>query len=599
MTALDDPFTDEMERLGAAEWETETPRQSNPIRWPNGYVLDTTGLWFDPGDDKPPIRLSGPFTVLGLARDSNGDGWSIALQWSDRDHIQHRHFVPLADLIGDGTEVLKPLAAGGLELSPHSDRLKKFKAALAGLDCGSRVRLVRRSGWHGDMFVLPNVTIGHAAGERVVYDGRADAARYGESGTLAAWVERVARPAAGNSRLVLALSTAFAGPLVDLLNDEGGGLHLVGGSSLGKSTALVVAGSVWGGGGRGGFTQTWRATGNALEAIARAHSGTLLALDELGELDAKEAGSTAYLLVNGQGKARATRDAEVRVRSEWRIMLLSSGEIGLGDKIAETGKRAKAGQLIRLVDVPADAGRGLGLFEDIKGQDPAEFSKEIKAAALRTYGTAGPAFVEYLADDPEAVAEAARQRIADMQRALLEGIGETSGQAYRVAHRFALIATAGEFARVALGLPWAEGEAERATALCFDAWRGTLGGEGPGELVSALEAIKAAVEKHGESRFRKVYDGGLSTTDHAPIRDLLGYRLSREGELLWGFTSTGWKEVLAGIAEAKGIARMMSERGALVASKNDKANRLHVKVDGRVVPVYAFKASALEQWGVL
>jgi putative DNA primase/helicase len=600
LTALDnDPFADEMARLGTADLEPESPRQSSPIKWPHGFMLNDKGLWFDPGEDKPAVRLSGPFTVLGLARDPNGDGWSIAVEWQDRDHVQHHHFVPLADLIGDGTEVLKPLVAGGLEIHPHSDRLKKFKAALAGLNCGSRVRLVRRSGWHGDVFVLPHATVGQAAGESVVYDGKADAARYGEKGTLADWVEKVAKPSAGNSRLVLSLSTAFAGPLTDLLNDEGGGVHLVGGSSLGKSTALVVAGSVWGGGGRGGFTQTWRATGNALEAIARAHSGTLLALDELGELDAKEAGSTAYLLVNGQGKARATRDAEVRTRSEWRIMLLSSGEIGLGDKIAETGKRAKAGQLIRLVDVPADAGKGFGLFEDTKGHDPAEFSKEIKAAALRTYGTAGQSFVEYLADDPEATAEAAHQRIADIQRTLLEGIGETSGQASRVAHRFALIATAGEFARVALGLPWAEGEAVRAAAVCFDAWRGTLGGEGPGELVSAVEAIKAAVEKHGESRFRKVYDDGLPATDHAPIRDLLGYRLSREGEVLWGFTSTGWKEVLAGIAEAKGIARMMAERGALMASKNDKANRLHQRVDGRTVPVYAVKASALEQWGGL
>lgn len=594
-----DPFADEMERLGAAEVAPERPRHLKSVQWPKGYVLNNKGLWFDPGDDKQPIHLSGPFTVLGLARDPNGDGWSIALEWQDRDHIPHRHFLPIADLIGDGTEVLKPLASGGLELSPQPDRLKKLKAALVGLNCGSRVRLVRRSGWHGDVFVLPHVTIGQAAGERVVYDGKADAARYGEKGTLADWIEQVAAPAAGNSRLVLALSTAFAGPLVDLLDDEGGGVHLVGGSSLGKSTALVVAGSVWGGGGRGGFAQTWRATGNALEAIARAHSGTLLALDELGELDAREAGATAYLLVNGQGKARATRDAEVRTRSEWRIMLLSSGEIGLGDKIAETGKRAKAGQLIRLVDVPADAGKGLGLFDDTKGQDPAEFSKLIKAAALRAYGAAGQAFVEYLADDPEAAATAARQRISDAQRDLLEGIGETSGQAYRVAHRFALIATAGEFARVALGLPWAEGEAERAAAVCFDAWRGTLGGEGPGELVSAIEAIRAAVEKHGESRFRKIYDDGLSSPDSAPIRDLLGYRLSRDGELLWGFTSTGWKEVLAGIAEAKGIARMMAERGALVSSKNDKANRLHVKVDGRAAPVYAVKASTLEQWGGL
>src|SRR5215211_5643051 len=97
-------------------------------------------------------------------------------------------------------------------------------------------------------------------------------------------------------------------------------------------------------------------------------------------LDPREAGSTAYLLVNGQGKGRATRDADLRPRAEWRLMLLSSGEIGLGDKIAEGGRRAKAGQLIRIADVPADAGRGFGLFEDTKGENPADFAKQLKAA---------------------------------------------------------------------------------------------------------------------------------------------------------------------------------------------------------------------------
>ncbi len=44
------------------------------ITWPHGYRLNSKGLWFDPGEDKPPTHLSGPFTVLGLARDPNGDG---------------------------------------------------------------------------------------------------------------------------------------------------------------------------------------------------------------------------------------------------------------------------------------------------------------------------------------------------------------------------------------------------------------------------------------------------------------------------------------------------------------------------------------------
>lgn len=277
-------------------------------------------------------------------------------------------------------------------------------------------------------------------------------------------------------------------------------------------------------------------------------------------------------------------------------MLLSTGEIGLADKIAETGRRAKAGQLVRLVDVPADAGKGQGLFEDTKGHSPADFSRKVLVpAAMKIYGTAGPAFVEMLADDPDGVARFARERIGVVQKKLLEGVGESGGQAYRVAHRFALIATAGELAQVALGLPWAEHEAERAAAVCFEAWRSTIGGEGPGELVAALEAIRAAVEKHGESRFRTLQDASsLALPSSAyPVRDLMGYRFHREGEWLWGFTATGWKEVLAGVAEPRSVLAMLADRGALHIGGTDQANRYAIKVDGQTKWVYAVKATAL------
>jgi hypothetical protein len=41
---------------------------------------------------------------------------------------------------------------------------------------------------------------------------------------------------------------------------EGGGVHFKGASSTGKSTALHVAGSVWGGGDTNGYIRSWRST---------------------------------------------------------------------------------------------------------------------------------------------------------------------------------------------------------------------------------------------------------------------------------------------------------------------------------------------------
>jgi putative DNA primase/helicase len=390
----------------------------------------------------------------------------------------------------------------------------------------------------------------------------------------------------------LALSVAFAGPVADLLEDEPGGVHLVGASSTGKSTALLVAGSVWGGGGRNGFAQTWRATGNGLEGVAKAHSGTVLPLDELGELDAREAGSVAYALVNGQGKARAGRDGEARVRAEWRCMVLSTGEVRLSDKIEETGRRAKQGQVVRFVDIPADAGAGLGLFNTCHGETPAGFAQTIKADALAVYGTAGPAFVEALAED----ADKARKTTITKINSTVSGWIEpgADGQIMRVARRFAMIGASGEMARAALSLPWADGEAMAAAKICLDAWLGNRSGDGAGEITMALDALNEAIERHGDARFIALSDD-MRTNPNAMIRDALGFRFEVDGARVWGFTNTGWRETLRGVCDPTWAARELAASGALLVTPSQaKTNQFTKKVGGEVRRLFAFKTTAIE-----
>ena len=75
------------------------------------------------------------------------------------------------------------------------------------------------------------------------------------------------------------------------------------------------------------------------------------------------------MLASGMGKARAGRGGEGRTPAAWRVLFLSSGEIGLAAKVAEDGRCRKltAGQQVRVIDIPADAGAGLGLLEALHG----------------------------------------------------------------------------------------------------------------------------------------------------------------------------------------------------------------------------------------
>jgi putative DNA primase/helicase len=142
-----------------------------------------------------------------------------------------------------------------------------------------------------------------------------------------------------------------------------------------------VAASVYGG---ANYLQRWRATDNALEAIAAQHCDGLLILDELAQIDPKTAGECAYMLANEQGKARATRTGTPRARQAWRLLFLSAGELGLADHMAEGQKRTRVGQEVRMVDIAADAGAGLGAFENLHGMDGgAAFAKHITTRRKR------------------------------------------------------------------------------------------------------------------------------------------------------------------------------------------------------------------------
>ncbi|RHZ98855.1 DUF927 domain-containing protein [Cereibacter sphaeroides] len=417
--------------------------------------------------------------------------------------------------------------------------------------------------------------------ERVFFQSSAPLADpYRLGGSLKGWQDEIARPAIGNSRLLFALSAAFAGPLLHPLATEGGGFHFRGGSSTGKTTALQVAGSVWGGGGIGGFVKSWRATSNGLEGVAALHCDTLLCLDEIGQVAAREVGEVAYMLANGQGKIRAGRTGEARRSAEWRVLFLSSGEISLAQKMAEDGRqhRAMAGQEVRIVDIVADAGRGMGLFEDLHSFKTADaFARHLKAATAKHHGHAAIAFLEELVPKVKVY----RERAA----AFVKGFHEAhcppgaDGQVSRVLARFALVTAAGELATEFGVLPWQAGDASHGAAVCFEAWMRGRGGSGAAEDREAVALVRRFIEAHGSSRFEPM--GALAPKDgqgnplETRIINRVGFvRLAdgAEGAREYIFMPEAWKEVCAGHDPSR-VAKVLAERGFLRPGNDGKTSR--------------------------
>ena len=499
----------------------------NTCRYGGGrFELTQHGVLFTgtdhDGNQKAPVWVCSPLGVIAKTRDSKSGEWGRLLEWFDDDDVRHQWAMPLELLEGDGTDVRRELARLGLHIATGRAARDLLAAYIKVWPVDQRSRCVERLGWHDAVYTMPSETIGDA-GELVVFqNAHAIEPAFSTAGTAQEWRDSVAALAAGNSRVVFAICTAFAGALAGLVGEDSGGFHLRGKSSCGKSTALKAAASVWGD--PLTYARAWRATANGLEGLASLHNDGLLILDELSQCDPKEAGEAAYLLANGQGKARAHRNGTARASLRWRLLFLSAGEESLAALMARAGRKANAGQEVRLADFDVDAGLGLGAFETLNGcASAAALSLALKDAATRHHGAAGVVWLRAIVQDRDKLADiitgGVRQFVAENTPP------GAAGQLLRVAQRFGLVAVAGELATRYGVTGWVEGEATQAASRCFVAWLDSFGGAGNREDRALLAQVRGFFETHGASRFE---DMGASI-DQRVINRAGFYRAGMDG----------------------------------------------------------------------
>ncbi len=511
--------------------------------------------------------LCSPLEILAATRDRDKRAWGLLLRVKTPDGHWHRCALPNQLRAGNGEELRRILLDLGLEFAVGKTSKDAFMFLLSAAKPNARALSVRHVGWNDRAFVLPEDKFGDAGSELVVFQPDTPVKHaYRTGGTFKAWQQDVAGYAIGNSRLVLGISAAFAGPLLQLINMEGGGLHFRGPSSIGKTTVLQVAASAWGGGGLSGYIARWRLTDNGLEGLAQLHCDTLLALDEIAEVDPGAAGKAAYMLANGTGKVRASRSGDMRPPPEWRVLFLSTGEIGLAEKIGEDPrKRTTAGQEIRVIDLPADAGAGLGLFENLHGFNrPSDLADHLKSASAQNYGLAARRLLELITHDLEGTREKVRAHIENWLARHCPP--EADGQVRRAARRFALIAAAGSLATEMGIVPWPPGEADLACAKCFAAWLDQRGGLEPAEIRRGIEQVRAFIERHGASRFAPFKE---QETD---VRDRAGFYRDSNGRKSYLFFPAAFREACAGL-DAGTVARALASRGMLELGNDGKLQK--------------------------
>ncbi len=500
--------------------------------WKDGKNRRRPGVYWHSLDDEDGTQrridewLCGPILIEAVTADRRGVSYGRLLRVRDVRGHWHAWNMPMSMLKGSCEELRGELLDMGLEVD-HKAFRNRLPQYLMHKPPKRNVIAARSVGWHGAAFVLPDEVFGEVD---VWYQSEAaTVAEFDQSGTLDEWRGQVAALAPGNWPLTLAISAACAGPLMALAHVEGCGLHLVGDSSGGKTTSVQAAQSVWGG---PGGLRTWRATSNGLEGAASESNDTLLVLDEIGEADGKEVGAVVYAIANGRGKTRANRQGYARTVARWRTVLLSTGEKSLEAHMSEAGKQVRAGQGVRLLNIPV--GGRFGAFDDLHGRDSGRaFADEIKTACALHYGTAGRALLRYLVDrSTEDYAELLARYTARFQA--------DSGQEGRAARQLALVALAGELATKAGITGWPPGTALAAARTAFDRWRADRG-TGNAEDTRILQGIRDFIGAHGDARFSRLHD-----TERL-VRDRAGYtEAGADGREAFLFLPAALREAVPG-----------------------------------------------------
>jgi len=435
--------------------------------------------------------------ITHQTRDWQAQNWGRVCDIIDNDGRRKEYVLPMSALAGDGVAYREELLSLGLRLAPNANKLLHSYITMANPQ--ARAICVQKTGWHNGCYVLPNRVYGQKSGERIVLQQARAAKNLLSRGSLQEWQQSIGQLCVGNSRLVFVVCVALTGSLLEPLGEENFGFHAEGGSSIGKSTLLLVAASVW-----GATLQSWRTTDNAAEGLARQANDGFLALDELSQVDGFSADAMTYMLGNGTGKARSRRDGATKPVEQFRLAFLSSGETGLAAKMQENGRQPKAGQTVRFIEFPADAGRGHGAFDHLQAfSDGNRFSIELKHLAGQFSGTVADAFLSMLCTNRNAVVDGvakARKYWAEKNIP-----ADSDGQVMRVGHKFALVAAVGELAIASSILPWPTGEAEKACIRLFNDWLTARGGTQAHEGKDAEKRLKTFISEHGSARFEAAW----------------------------------------------------------------------------------------------
>lgn len=485
--------------------ETERTGQASAIRdllvkaqaeIPNGYKAGYEGISYAGS-----MKICSLFRIVGETKSSSGQDWGKLFEIVTPDKKIIQVIVPRKELVSRPSDAIGRLSFYGLKTFVEN---KIIIELIRKWDADEIIVSLDRAGWTNDYssfaFIDGRIVLSKNTQSSVVLkDPEEDRTR----GSLAGWQQGIGAACIGNPYMLFVVSTAFCGPLLTRCGVTPGMFHLHGKSSIGKSTLLSTAISVW------TYYETppsWYATSNGLEALLYRANNGLHVLDELTKHTPEHFDDDVYMIANGAGKARATKIGDLQDRRSWSVTVLSSGEKGSHEVLEKAFGKIRGGQKVRLIDIHvkdySESGNK-GAFSNFHGSPSgAAFSKRIKKETALNAGHAAKAFVKAIINNPD---DDFQTYFNNFHKSFLEALGDQlsdkgknfdffDGQTERVLSLFALSAFAGEWA-TKLGITgWEANQAKSACLLIARRWFEESNKPSEGQIES-VDAIRGYLNK--------------------------------------------------------------------------------------------------------
>jgi len=531
--------------------------------------------------------------VTHQVSDKKDGSWSKVFTFYDpNDHLK-TVVIPNELLAGDGKELREKLADAGFSVIPQKGFREAFNVYIHFSNPKEFATGVKKVGWCDEgVYVLPDKIYGDTEGKYIQQIAPHHTPTIEVKGDLRGWQENIAKYARGNSRLVMAITTPLVAPFLTPLQIDGHIFNLYGNSSIGKSSALAAACSV-----TGFEMNNFLNTNNSMESVMVSHNDGCMVVDELGLANPDKIGNFVYMVVNGKTKGRANQKGDRIEPTAFKNNGIVSAETTLEGKMGETGNKATAGQEVRFVDIPADAGCGFGIFEDTHGMPPEQLSDHFRQASARYKGVAFNALLDYITPySRNDIAKSLRRDIEAFKAIHLEALKHktVSGQVHRVLTYFAVHAAVGELCIQRGILPWEAGTVTNAYGAIFKEWLSNRGSTGESrELRGVIDNINKLCQQQ-ISRFDfEEHNGVKYATSHSRAGVM---KKNEAGEMVYCVFPKVFQDEVMGGKDEKVIMPELIKRGLLKVGKDGKRTTpTRINRNENLVRMYHLTPSGFEE----